>query len=150
MTVCCRHLFHDVDDFHQWIPSCEVGVRGELECVIDGFVEQIVACSLDVQVQEPVVVLTKYEIGIDRCLGGAIESRDGNICWIAGCIKLGISIKIKNGGSCPIIYRLWSGSDSRRNALVLSIWYMGRDMTSPDQPKILLWGLTRRCKARWR
>ena len=52
------HLLHDVDDFHRWIPSREVGVRGELECVVDGFVEHVVACSLYVLVQEPVVSLT--------------------------------------------------------------------------------------------
>ena len=107
-AVCCRHLFQDVDDFHQWIPSREVGVRGELECVINGFVEHIIACSLDVQVREP-VVSTKYEISVDLRLGDAIESRDGNICWVARCIKLGISIDIKNGDSCPIIYHLLSG-----------------------------------------
>ena len=94
--------------FHRWIPSREVGVRGELECVVNGFVEHIIACSLDVQVREP-VVSTKYEISVDLRLGDAIESRDGNICWVARCIKLGISIDIKNGDSCPIIYRLLSG-----------------------------------------
>ena len=107
-TICCCHLFHDVNDFHQWTPSCEGGVRGELECIVDGFIEHNVACSLDVQVRES-VVSTKYTISIDRCLGGVIKSRDGNICRVAGCIKLGISIDIKNGGSCPIIYRLRSG-----------------------------------------
>ena len=56
--VGCGELVHDLDDFHQWIPSCEVGVRGELECVVDGFVKHFVACPLDVLVQEPVVLLT--------------------------------------------------------------------------------------------
>ncbi len=107
-SVCCRHLFHDFDDFHRWIPSREVGVRGELECVVDGFVEHVVACSLDVLVREPVVLLT-YEIRIDRRLGGAIKSRDGNIPWVAIFVKRGISIGIENGGSCPIIYRLRCG-----------------------------------------
>ena len=56
--ISCRHSLHDFDDFHRWIPSREVGVRGELECVVDGFVEHVVACSLDVPVQEPVVSLS--------------------------------------------------------------------------------------------
>ena len=57
-TVRSRHLIHDFVDFHQWILSREVGVRGELECVVDGFVEHVVACPLDVLVREPVVLLT--------------------------------------------------------------------------------------------
>jgi hypothetical protein len=73
---------------------------GELECVVDGFIEYVVACSLDVQVREPVVSM-KYEISVDRRLGGAIQSRDGNICWVAGCIKLRISIDVKNGVLAP-------------------------------------------------
>ncbi len=84
------HLLHDVDDFHRWIPSREVGIRGELECVVDGFVEYVVACSLDVLVREPLVSLT-YQISVDRRLRGAIESGDRNVRWVVGCVIDGIT-----------------------------------------------------------
>ena len=68
MSVRCRHLLHDVDDFHRWIPSREVGIRGELECVVDGFIEYFVACSLDVLVREPVFLSRKKLASIDACV----------------------------------------------------------------------------------
>ncbi len=49
-AVGCHELVHDFDNFHGRVLLCEIGIGGELECIVDAVIEPVVACLLDVLV----------------------------------------------------------------------------------------------------